>query len=95
MDYSIRMKRHGSVTGSVIAKGVFQSGMFIVVTGETQAAAWLLKQRAGWLTGRTSWRGAKAMRLAASSRQERLECFQLSLGLMGGQRGVSLGQQLS
>ena len=63
------------------------------MTGETQATALLLKKRTGWLTGRPSGQGAKGMSLAASSPQERLHGFQLGLGLMGGQRGVSLGKQ--
>ncbi len=71
----------------------FSSGMFIVMTGERQATALLLQQRTGWLTGRPSGQGAKGMSLAASSPQERLHGFQLGLGLMGGQRGVSLGKQ--
>ena len=96
MDYSKRMKRHGRVTGRVtwasLQTAWCSSGIFIVVTGETPAAALLLKKRTGWPTCRPSGQGAKGMRLGVSSPQEMLHGFQLGVGLMGGKRVVSLGK---
>ena len=45
--------------GASLQKEWCESGMLIVVTGETPAAAWLLKKGTGWLTGRPSGQGAK------------------------------------
>jgi len=42
-----------------LQKVCFSSWIFIVMTGETQATALLLKKRTGWLTGRPSGQGAK------------------------------------
>src|SRR2546421_6709234 len=79
--------------GASLQKEWCESGMLIVVTGETPAAAWLLKKGTGWLTGRPSGQGAQGRRLGGSTPQEMLHGFQLGLGLMGGKGVVSLGKQ--